>query len=386
MLLGVFGRNSYRKIFVEIRMNSSAIDSLPLSFWKNRSVFLTGHTGFKGSWLSVLLTRLGAQVHGFSLSPPTTPSVFEEAHLSSHIASSTIGDIRDRKALEAAFIKSKATIGFHLAAQPMVLSSYEDPFETYDVNVSGTVSFLDVARKINSIQSCVVITTDKCYENKEWNWPYRETDTLGGHDPYSNSKACCELVVHSFQKSFFLSQGSGVNPIGLATARAGNIIGGGDWGKYRLLPDFFRAYKNNETLSIRNPDAVRPWQHVLEPLMGYCRLAQATALSPEGFSSGWNFGPDEALVKSVREVIETLKRNAKTKVSVNIDQEKKKLHEAQLLRLDCSKARNELGWRPVLNFDESIDLTLSWYERWMNNSSALELMQEQVELYLEKII
>jgi CDP-glucose 4,6-dehydratase len=359
-----------------------SLKALDLSFWNGKSVFLTGHTGFKGSWLSLLLSSLGAKVHGYSLAPPTEPSLFVEAQVDTNIASSSIGDIRDRDGVLKAMRASDSEFVFHLAAQPMVLSSYEDPFETYDINVSGTVSVLDAARKVSSVKSIVVVTTDKCYENLEWEWPYRENDTLGGYDPYSNSKACCELVVQSFRKSFFQDVARDARIVGIASARAGNIIGGGDWGVYRLLPDFFRAYERKESLTVRNPDSVRPWQHVLEPLMGYLMLGQAVYHNPLGYSSGFNFGPDESLVKKVDDVLSALKAHARETVSVVYDRSEKKRHEAKLLRLDCSKAKSQLGWRPRLNFEESIKRTLDWYERWMAGESAQDIVREQIEGYL----
>lgn len=366
----------------EVGGNAGSSSPIDLSFWKGRRVFITGHTGFKGSWLSLLLSSLGAKVHGYSLTPPTTPSLFAEAQVDTQIESSSIGDIRDRSSVLKAIEASQPEVLFHLAAQPMVLSSYEDPFETYDINVSGTVSVLDAARKVSSIRSIVVITTDKCYENNEWEWPYRENDTLGGHDPYSNSKACCELVVQSFRKSFFHDVARNGRVVGIASARAGNIIGGGDWGVYRLLPDFFKAYERKESLTIRNPDAVRPWQHVLEPLMGYLVLGQAVFHDPARYSSGFNFGPDESLVKRVDDVLSALQANARHKVSVVYDRSDNKRHEAKLLRLDCAKAKNELGWRPQLTFEDSIKSTLDWYERWMAGEPAQDIVREQIEGYV----
>ena len=362
--------------------NVSGIDLSDLSFWRGKSVFLTGHTGFKGSWLSLLLSSLGAKVHGYSLTPPTTPSLFVEAKVDTKIASSSIGDIRDRAMVLKAIEASASEVVFHLAAQPMVLSSYEDPFETYDTNILGTVSVLDAARKVSSVRAIVVITTDKCYENNEWEWSYRENDTLGGHDPYSNSKACCELVVQSFRKSFFHDVGRNGRIVGIASARAGNIIGGGDWGVYRLRPDFFRAYERKESLTVRNPDSVRPWQHVLEPLMGYLMLGQAVYHKPIKYSSGFNFGPDEPLVKKVDDVLSTLQAHARQKVSVVYDRSDNKRHEAKLLRLDCSKAKNQLGWQPRLNFADSIKHTLDWYERWMAGEPAQDIVREQIEGYV----
>ena len=361
---------------------SSGVDLSDLSFWRGKSVFLTGHTGFKGSWLSLLLSSSGAKVHGYSLTPPTTPSLFVEAKVDTKIESSSIGDIRDRATVLKAMEASASEVVFHLAAQPMVLSSYEDPFETYDTNVSGTVSVLDAARKVPSVRAIVVITTDKCYENNEWEWPYRENDSLGGYDPYSNSKACCELVVQSFRKSFFHDTARNGRVVGIASARAGNIIGGGDWGVYRLLPDFFRAYERKESLTIRNPDAVRPWQHVLEPLMGYLMLGQALCHRPIEYSSGFNFGPDESLVKKVGDVLSALQAHALQKVGVVYDTSESQRHEAKLLRLDCSKAKSQLGWQPRLTFDQSIKRTLDWYERWMAGESADDIVCEQIEGYL----
>jgi CDP-glucose 4,6-dehydratase len=330
----------------------------------------------------LLLSSLGAKVHGYSLTAPSEPSLFEEAKVGAKIESSTIGDIRDRATVAKAIEACAPEVLFHLAAQPMVLSSYEDPFETYDINVSGTVSVLDAARMTASVRSIVVITTDKCYENNEWEWPYRESDTLGGHDPYSNSKACCELVVQSFRKSFFHDVARKGRKVGIASARAGNIIGGGDWGVYRLLPDFFRAYQRKESITVRNPEAIRPWQHVLEPLMGYLILGQAAYNDPANFSSGFNFGPDESLVKRVEDVLSALQAHARHKVNIVYDRSENKRHEAKLLRLDCSKAKTELGWRPRLTFEDSIKSTLDWYERWMQGESAQDIVREQIEGYV----
>ena len=351
------------------------------SFWKGRSVFITGHTGFKGSWLSLLLHTLGAEVHGYSLPAPTKPSLFEALNIGSLIASSTIGDIRDLQSMTEACKASRATVGLHLAAQPMVLSSYDNPLETYDVNVSGTASFLQAALSSDTLKSVVVITTDKCYENKEWERPYKEDDTLGGHDPYSNSKACCELVAQSFQKSFFLKPQGKRGIIGLATARAGNIIGGGDWGIYRLVPDFFRSYLQNEPLLIRNPHAIRPWQHVLEPITGYLTLAEKCMNAPLEFSSGWNFGPNESLVKSVSEVISELQAHFPHTVPVHLDSSTNKMHEAQLLRLDCTKAKETLGWQPRWDFAESIKQTVKGYDAMLNGSDLMSVLKGQIEEY-----
>lgn len=350
------------------------------SFWKGRSVFITGHTGFKGSWLSYILTSLGAKVTGYSLNPPTTPSLFEEAGLAEILHSSVIGDIRDRDSLTSAVRSAKASVCFHLAAQPIVLSSYQDPVYTFDVNVTGTAAFLDAVRACPEVRSTIVITSDKCYENKEWCWSYRESDTLGGYDPYSNSKACAELVCDSFRNSFFHPSKHQEHKVVLASTRAGNVIGGGDWAPYRLVPDIIRALTSNSTLQIRNPGAVRPWQHVLEPIVGYITLAQAMS-DDIRYGTPFNFGPREDAVRTVGELAREFQKHIS--LTIELEESTQKAHEANFLTLDCSKAATVLPWSPVLSFEQTIEMTATWYSRWKNGTSARELLSTQAKIYLD---
>jgi CDP-glucose 4,6-dehydratase len=332
-------------------------------FWNGRRVFLTGHTGFKGAWLSLWLRDLGAKVFGFSLDPPTTPNLFTVARVEdglTHIH----GDIRDLTALKAAIATASPDIVMHLAAQSLVRTSYHDPVGTFSTNVLGTVHLLEAVRNYNDthapnseISATLVVTSDKCYDNKEWPWGYRESDPLGGHDPYSSSKGCAELVSASYLRSF---ASNGSSSVGIATARAGNVIGGGDWAADRLVPDAMRAFANSDELIIRNPAAVRPWQHVLEPIGAYLLLTQRVLNDPPSFSGPWNFGPDPTGRQSVAVVADRLVKhwgdNAHWKPGQSIQP-----HEAGLLSLDCSKAQTYLGWRPRLSLDDALKLTVDWY-------------------------
>ena len=274
------------------------------NFWSGRSVFLTGHTGFKGGWLALWLTEMGAKVYGYSLDATTSPNFFKIVNLKDKIENSTIGDIRNLSDLIKSIKAAKPSIIFHMAAQAIVRKSYDDPIETYTTNVIGTVNILEAARKVDTVEAIINITTDKCYENKEWNRPYQETDRLGGFDPYSSSKACSELVTDAYRNSFLKTE------IKVATARAGNVIGGGDWAQDRLLPDFFRSITNNEVLHIRSPDAVRPWQHVLDPLSGYLILAEKLIKNGNNFAGSWNFGPDESGSKTVMWILDRISKNS----------------------------------------------------------------------------
>ena len=324
------------------------------SFWAGRRVLVTGHTGFKGSWLLVLLDSLGAQVTGLSLAPDTTPSMFEAVGGTS-LCNHHVADIRDAAAVEAIVTRAEPEILLHLAAQPLVRASYADPLGTYQTNVMGTAHVLEACRKTPSIRTIVSVTTDKCYANDGRTQGYREDAPLGGHDPYSNSKACAELVSACWRDSFL-----GERDTGLATARAGNVIGGGDWSADRLVPDAIRAFSAGRTLEIRNPDAVRPWQHVLEPLTGYLLLAEALTADPASFARGWNFGPAPADMARVRDVIDLLGRHwGATKPWAA--QPGDHPHEAAMLTLDSSAAADALGWRPRLTLDRSLALTADWY-------------------------
>ncbi|MEX0346029.1 MAG: CDP-glucose 4,6-dehydratase [Rhizobiaceae bacterium] len=340
-------------------------------FWKDRRVFLTGHTGFKGGWLSIWLEALGAKVHGISLEPPTEPSLFEVANVEGVLASHTIGDIRDAETLGATMAAAEPEIVFHMAAQPLVRRSYAEPVETYSTNVMGTVNIFEAARCVESVRSIVNVTSDKCYENREQDHPFREDDAMGGYDPYSSSKGCAELVTQAYQRSFF---GDGKL---LASARAGNVIGGGDWAEDRLLPDMLRALDAGEPLTIRSPNAVRPWQHVLEPLSGYLLLAEALTSQGAEFACGWNFGPDEGDAWTVRRVVEYLMPGGD---SVNLVNEKQP-HEASLLRLDSTKARDKLGWKPVWSVEQALAATLDWHKAWRERGDMGDVCREQISRY-----
>ena len=342
-----------------------------------RSVLVTGHTGFKGGWLSLWLAHRGATVHGYAAAPPTRPSFFEVADVGSRLASNTIGDIRDRAMLARTLAAARPEVVFHLAAQPLVRQSYRDPLETFDVNVMGTAHLLDAVRAVDSVRAVVVVTTDKCYENVAWEWPYREQDRLGGHDPYSASKACAELVTQAYSRSFLAKAG-----IEVATARAGNVIGGGDWAADRLIPDLLGAIDAGRAPVIRSPDAIRPWQHVLEPLTGYMLLAERLLDSGTAFADAWNFGPDEAAMRSVRWIVERLCSppggpgwRHETAAGA---------HEAQTLRLDSSKARHRLGWRSRWSLDEAISHTLDWHRSWRRGEDMAAVSLAQIEAYEER--
>lgn len=334
--------------------------------YKNKRVLLTGHTGFKGSWLSLWLLNLGAKVFGYSLAPKTNPNHYNLLELD---MPELIADIRDSDALKRVFVDFKPEIIFHLAAQPLVRASYQNPVETFSVNVLGTANILEFARNSSSVQATVVITTDKCYENREWIYGYREVDRLGGHDPYSASKACTELVAKSFYQSFGPENGL------VATCRAGNVIGGGDWAEDRLIPDVARAYAKGEKVSIRNPDATRPWQHVLDPLHGYLMLGAKLLKGETRFANAWNFGPDPTGQASVGKVMQLLTKKWNVKWTEN--RETNAPHETGLLSLDCAKARNQLGWRPVWNLKQALEYTAEWYRAYYNSRELITASQLQ---------
>jgi CDP-glucose 4,6-dehydratase len=344
------------------------------SFWKNKRVFLTGHTGFKGGWLCCLLSKKGGQVHGYALEPPTEPNFFTVTNLHACLASSTIADIRDTASLTNAMQAARPDIVFHLAAQPLVRYSYTAPVETYAVNVMGTVNLLEAIRQTPEVKAVVNVTSDKCYENHEWLWPYRENDTLGGFDPYSSSKGCSELVTAAYRNSFLSPKG-----IHVASARAGNVIGGGDWAADRLVPDFFRAIDRDRRLIIRSPSATRPWQHVLEPLSGYLMLAQRLYTDGHGFSGAWNFGPDEADTKPVQWIVEYLCSNIPG-ITWHSDPSAD-FHEANTLRLDISRAKAHLGWRPRWNLHTALGMTLAWHQAWKEGCDMADISRRQIEDY-----
>ena len=353
----------------------STMESLALnsSFWKNKHVFLTGHTGFKGGWLSLWLNELGAHVHGYSLPPSTTPSFFCSASIENILTSHTIADIRNLKTLESSIKAAQPDIVFHLAAQPLVRQSYIDPLESYSTNVMGTINLFEAVRKIKSVKAVINITTDKCYENKESMKPFVESDAMGGHDPYAASKGCSELITASYRKSFFEEKG-----VAIASARAGNVIGGGDWSIDRLIPDFMKAINKKEELVIRSPNAIRPWQHVLEPLMGYLQLAERL-VKAEKFAQAWNFGPANNDAKSVEYIVKKL-TSSFPDVGWRIDQSPQP-HEAHYLTLDSSKANNELGWKPKWNLDSALENIISWHQAWSAGQNMQKFSLTQIRDY-----
>lgn len=346
-------------------------------FWKGKKVLITGHTGFKGSWLAFWLNLLGAEVCGYSLAPKTSPNLFENLQLENKIRS-VIGDIRDLENFQKTLESFQPEIVLHLAAQSLVRRSYREPVETYTTNVIGTINILEAIRKNDFVKSVVIITTDKVYENKEWHWAYRENERLGGFDPYSNSKACAELAVSSYRNSFFAESNCLI-----ATARAGNVIGGGDWSEDRLLPDVFRSLIFGEKLEIRNPASIRPWQHVLEPLAGYLKLAQKLYEGEKTFAESWNFGSEDSDAKPVGWILEKIKNVWNGDVNWEISQTKQP-HEAKLLKLDSTKAKNELEWLPKLNLNEAINLTVEWYHGFQDKTDLVELTEKQIEFYQNK--
>ena len=345
------------------------------SFWKGKSVFLTGHNGFKGSWLAMWLHQLGAKVSGYSLAQPDHLGVFNAVRLTDRVVS-TIGDVRDLEGLRRAMMAAEPEVVFHLAAQPLVRQSYVSPVETYEVNVMGTVNFLESIRSTLSVRAAVIVTSDKCYHNREWEWGYRETDPLGGIDPYSSSKGGAELISLAYRHSFFAGQG-----IGVASVRAGNVIGGGDWAADRLIPDMVRAWSEKENLYVRYPHAVRPWQHVLEPLRGYLMVAEKLCTNSEDYGEAWNFGPrDEdawSVENVVREGAEVWGEGAEWQMD-----DGKHPHEARYLKLDCSKARTKLGWSPVCSLNTALEWTISWYRAQIKSDVDMyRFSVEQISMY-----
>lgn len=348
-------------------------------FWKGRRVFLTGHTGFKGSWLSLWLQQMGAEVTGYALLPPSTPNLFDMASVAEGMPS-IIGDIRDYDGVLSAMKAACPEIVIHMAAQPLVRYSYENPVETYSVNVMGTVHVLEAVRHVSSVRAVVNVTTDKCYENQEWAWGYRENERLGGHDPYSNSKGCSEMVSKAYQESFFSPEGR----VAMATARAGNVIGGGDWAQDRLIPDVLSGLIRGEKIVIRYPHATRPWQHVLEPLRGYLMLAEALVLQGQAYASPWNFGPRDHDVKPVSWIVDRLVAGWGDGSGWSLSGDLHP-HEAHALKLDISKAEHQLKWRPVLPLEDALNLILSWYKKRQMGVSAREATFCDIQEYQKRI-
>jgi CDP-glucose 4,6-dehydratase len=352
------------------------------TFWKSRKVFLTGHTGFKGSWLALWLLSMGADLCGYALDPPTDPSLYRLLDLDRQLKSIR-ADVRDLAALQSAMGDFQPEIVIHLAAQPLVRLSYQSPVETYATNVLGTVHLLEAVRNTPSVRSVVVVTSDKCYENQEWHWPYREHEPMGGHDPYSSSKGCAELVTAAYRRSFFHSNGRAGHPVAVASARAGNVIGGGDWALDRLVPDIMRAWAVNQPVVIRNPEAVRPWQHVLEPLAGYLALAERLFNDGASFAEAWNFGPSDSDARPVSYLVSELARlwgDGAAWQSVELEQ----IHEAHLLRLDSSKARAQLGWTPHWSLDRTLAETVEWYRVFYRGEDVRALTLNQIQSFMQR--
>jgi CDP-glucose 4,6-dehydratase len=348
-------------------------------FWKNKRVFLTGHTGFKGSWLSLWLQHLGAEVCGYSLLPSSQPSLFQLADVAQDMRSVT-GDIRDLSNLKSVMLDFQPDILIHMAAQSLVRLSYKDPVETYSTNVMGTVNTLEAARYCDSLKVILNVTSDKCYQNNAWCWGYRESDRLGGKDPYSNSKACAELVTAAYQHSFF--SGSQSNAA-LATARAGNVIGGGDWAEDRIVPDTIQSILAGKNVSIRHPNAVRPWQYVLEPLSGYLALVEAMWENPAEYSGAWNFGPREQDCKPVLWLVEQIIALWGSPIKIEKDTGLQP-HEAMFLKLDISKAKAQLNWVPRWDLHQSLENLVHWYQAWRNNTPLRDISLSQITHFQNK--
>jgi CDP-glucose 4,6-dehydratase len=345
------------------------------TFWKGKRVYVTGHTGFKGSWMVMMLKEAGAIVGGYSKSIPTTPSAFESCNVHDLLDADDRGDIADFESFRNCLKNFGPEIMFHMAAQPLVRLSYRDPFDTYRTNVMGTLSVLMAANECDTVKTIVNITTDKCYENKEWEWGYREVDRLGGHDPYSNSKACAELVSASVRDSFFSKSGTR-----MATVRAGNVIGGGDWAEDRIVPDFMRAFKKGEKLQIRNPFATRPWQHVMEPVDGYITLAEKLHGS-EDFVGAWNFGPNDEDCRPVEYIVSTLHKFMPKHQGIDNVGNTGQPHEARFLKLDISKAKTKLGWHPKFNSEKALKFTAEWYQAYFDGADLRAKSLEQIRAY-----
>ncbi len=347
---------------------------IDIDFWEGKRVFITGHTGFKGSWLSIWLSYLGATVKGYALTPPTSPALFNEARVE-ELIDSQIGDIRDQEEVYKSMVTFDPDILIHMAAQPLVMYSYKAPIETYEVNVLGTAKVLEAARSCNNLKAIINVTTDKCYENDGRVNGYKEEDPMGGYDPYSSSKGCVELVSSSYRRSFLSSLG-----IGIATVRAGNVIGGGDWADNRLIPDILRSFESNKSVVIRNPHATRPWQHVLEPLSGYLMLAQKLYNEQSKFSEGWNFGPNEHDIKPVSWILDNIVSkwpDSNWKLDNNSNP-----HEASFLKLDISKASSKLSWSPVWSLKFALDMIINWHKQWIDGKDMQIVCQNEIKQYM----
>lgn len=356
----------------------SSLEGLVMNrtFWKGKKVLITGHTGFKGSWLSLWLQSLGANILGYALPPPTQPSLFEVAHVADGMTSIT-GDVRDLDHIKAVIAGHRPEIIIHMAAQSLVRYSYEHPIETYSTNVMGMVNVLEAVRQSESVRVIVCITSDKCYENKEWLWGYRENEPMGGHDPYSSSKGCAELVISAYRNSYFPAEEYQRHGVAVASARAGNVIGGGDWAKDRLVPDIMNAIMQNRPVIIRNPNAIRPWQHVLEPLNGYLCLAEKLWEHGPEFAQGWNFGPSDEDARPVSWIVDYLTNLWGEGARWELDSAQHP-HEAHCLKLDCSKAKNLLGWSPKLHLSTALEWIVEWYRGYQQNKDMRDLTEAQI--------
>ncbi len=349
-------------------------------FWSGKNVLLTGHTGFKGGWLTIWLESMGAKITGYSLYPNTSPNLYEEAKIASLCERSIIGDIRDLNSLSNAMVEAAPDVVIHMAAQPLVRYSYANPVETYATNVMGTVHVLEAIRSCPSVRAVVIVTTDKCYENKEWVWGYRENEPMGGYDPYSSSKGCTELVTAAYRQSFFSEKEYAGHKVAIASARAGNVIGGGDWSEDRLIPDAIAAFEESNVLMIRNPLATRPWQHVLEPLSGYLMLSQALYEQGPVFNGAWNFGPQDSDARSVKDVIELLISqwdSPKAWSQYGAPQP----HEAHFLKLDCSKSKQLLNWSARWTLERAIEAIVQWQQAYSKGGDILAMTRKQIDSY-----
>ena len=343
-------------------------------FWEGKRVFLTGHTGFKGSWLSIWLTEMGALVKGYSLRPNTEPNLFDLANVA-HGIKSEFGDIRNYNDLKLSLESFSPEIILHLASQPLVRESYEDPLGTYETNVMGTANLLQASRNLTDLRSIVIVTTDKCYENKEWEWGYRENEAMGGYDPYSSSKGCVELVTSAFRRSFFRS-----TRVAIASARAGNVIGGGDWSKDRLIPDVLKSYNEGKQVVIRNPKSTRPWQHVIEPLSGYLILAEELYYNGQAFAEPFNFGPRNEDCQSVESILNYINKNWRDCPGWRLDEESNP-HESRALKLDISKAKDRLDWAPKWNLESTIKRIIDWNNAFIRQDDMRKFCINEIKSY-----
>jgi CDP-glucose 4,6-dehydratase len=353
-----------------------------MNFWKDKKVFITGHTGFKGSWLCLWLSLMGAKIVGYATKPPTAPSLFELCKVEELLVKSVIADIRQLERLAEEMVMFQPDVVFHLAAQPLVIDSYKNPVDTYTINVMGTINLFEAARLTNSVRAIVNVTSDKCYENNEWVWGYRENEPLGGYDPYSSSKACSEIITSSYRNSYFNLRDYDKHGVSIASVRAGNVIGGGDWAKDRLIPDCVKSLLACEPIYIRNPHSIRPWQHVFEPLNGYLCVARKLFEYGLEYGEAWNFGPESNDAKPVEWVVQRLCEKWKSSNGYIIEKGNH-LHEASYLKLDCSKAKIRLNWLPRWDLNRALDSVVEWTEHFKNGSDLRNVSLSQIEVYLK---